>query len=388
MEWSEGERSVIEAAQGLRPLVRERREAIERERRLPDDLVDGMAQAGIFSTYLPAELGGLQIRPRAALEVIEAIAREDGSAGWNAAICGSQGLYLSRLAPGPARTVLASGGRGIAGSFGPEGKAVAEGGGYRLNGRWRFASGMHQSAWLMAPAVLIGDDGPLRDEAGNVRTRVMLLPKEQATLLDTWDVGGMRGTGSHDFTLEDVFVPEEFTFGPMDAGLYGGALYRVPILMAFGAGIPGACLGIARGAIDELVRLAAEKRPTLSRSALRERPSVQLQVAEAETMVRAARLFLEQALDSTWRQAEDGLAASIEDRAVRRLAMWNAGRSSAVAVRLMYEAAGTTAIYATSPLERAFRDIHVAAQHVTIGPMAQEAAGRALLGLDPGSPFV
>lgn len=386
-EWTKDEAGLIERARGLAPLIRECRESIERERKLPRPLVEAMDATGIFQAYVPRELGGLEVRPHAMIESAEWIAREDGSAAWIAVICGSQGLYLSRLAPKEAHTILGAGGHGIAGSLSPEGRGAIAPGGYQVSGRWRFASGCDQSAWLMAPAVLMGDDGPLRNEQGLPRTRVMLLPKEQCTVLDTWDVGGLKGTGSHDFTVDAASVPEEYSFDQSEPGRYAGAMFRLTVLQAL-AGIQGVCFGLARGAIAELVRLAAEKRPLLSRSALRERPAVQLQVAEAEALVSSAKAWVKESLDETMAGAEAGRPSTLDERIRRRLSAWHAAQSSARAVRLMYEASGTTGIYTSSPLERAFRDVHVATQHVTVSAAAHEASGRALLGLEPGSPLV
>lgn len=384
------EQAVIDGARALAPVIRECRDEMERARRLPGALVDAMAAAGVFAAYVPRELGGLEIRPRAFLEMVEAIAREDGSAGWNAAICGVSGVYLSRLDPTEAREVLDGGFHGVAGSFNPaQGRMAGRDGGYVVSGRWGFASGCDGAAWMMAPGMLFEAGEPIRDDGGNVRTRIALLPKERCEIIDTWDVGGMRATGSHDFALADHYVPGEYTFAPGDPGKYRGPLYRIPILTAFGPGVAGTCLGIARGAITELARLAAEKRPLMSRALLRERPAVQLQMAEAEALVQSARLLLVAAIDGMWAEALAGHAPpSLDARLRQRLAAWNAARSALRATRLMYEAAGTTAVYSSSPLDRALRDVTVATQHATVSAAAQETVGRVLLGLEPNTPLV
>jgi len=349
-----------------------------------------MSAAGVFQMYVPRELGGLEIHPLTFIQAVMAIAAEDGSAGWNAMICGVQGVYLSRLERPQAEEILASGTAGIAGSFNPaEGRATVEGDGYRLSGHWRFASGCHQALWMMAPAVVVdGAGAPLRDEMGQPLTRIALVPKEHCTILDTWDVGGLRGTDSNDFTLDGRLVPGAFTFDRAAPGQYAGPLYRLPILLAFGPGVASTCLGIARGAITEFQRLGAEKRPTSSTGLLRERVGAQLHAAEAEALVESARLFLMDGVGAMFRCAEAGETPSLDVRMRQRLAAWNASRSAARAVRLIYEQAGTSALYATNPLERAFRDVHAAGQHMAVGLAVQEAAGRVVLGMDPGSPLI
>lgn len=378
------ETAFVARVRALQPLVIAHRDESEAERRLSPPVVDAMAEAGIFAMYVPRELGGLEVHPLALFEAIEALACADGSAGWNGMILGVGGVYVSRLTPEPARTVLADDWRGIAGAFTPQGQAEAVDGGYRLRGRWTFASGCHAAAWMMAPAVLVRDGAALKDEAGNPRIVTALLPKSACCVLDTWHTGGLRGTGSNDFTVDDAFVPAEFTFAPTDPGRYSGALYRLPIMAAFGPGISATCLGLARASIDALVALATDKKPRLSRLPLRERLEAQLAVAEAEALYLSARLFVREAIADVFASAVAEVPPSLELRTRQRLAAWHTARSCVRAVQLMYETAGTSALYESSPIERAFRDVHAAARHVAVATAAQEAAGRALFGLDPG----
>jgi alkylation response protein AidB-like acyl-CoA dehydrogenase len=386
----EHERQFIAAAQGVVPLVHACRDEIERERELPGELVRALADAGFFRMYVPAELGGLEVHPAAMMEAVEAVAAADGSAGWIAALCGSEGLYLARLPPESARAILASGTPGIAGSFNAgEGRAVAESGGYRVTGRWRFGSGCRQATWMMAAGARKDASGnPALDAAGRPAVTVSLFPRERCTIFDTWYAGGLRGSGSHDFALDDYHTPEEFTFGFETPSPYRGALYRMPILVAFGPGVATVSLGIARGAITELQRLAAVKRPMLSAALLRDRTTAQLAVAEAEALVRSARLFLLDAVGAAWAAANEGREVSLLERASQRLASWHAAQSATRAVRLMYEAAGTSAVLASNPIERAIRDVEAASLHVTVAPSLQEAAGRVLLGLESGTPLI
>jgi alkylation response protein AidB-like acyl-CoA dehydrogenase len=219
--------------------------------------------------------------------------------------------------------------------------------------------------------------------------RVAFVSQERCRVLDTWDVTGLRGTGSHDFVIDTIDVAERYTMGFPESERYAdGPLYRLPATALLGPGVSSVCLGLGRAAIDDLVETATVKRPALSRALLRERASVPLVVAEAEATLQAARLYLFSALEEVWRAGVAKEEVSMAARTGLRLACWNAGQAGLRATDLMFTAGGSSAAYRGSRLERAFRDVHVAVSHVTIGPMAQEAAGRMMLGLEPTVPLI
>jgi alkylation response protein AidB-like acyl-CoA dehydrogenase len=202
-------------------------------------------------------------------------------------------------------------------------------------------------------------------------------------ILDTWHVAGLRGTGSHDMTVDDVVVPAERSVSIVDdRPRADGPLYAFPVFGLLAIGIAAVALGIARAAIDELVRLARAKTPEGSRRTLAERPAVQVDVAQAEALVGAARAHLDTAIDRAWEAATQRGAIALEDRARLRLAATHATASAARATDLAYGAGGGSAIYAASPLQRCFRDVHVATQHMMVAPPTWELAGRVLLGID------
>jgi indole-3-acetate monooxygenase len=195
-------------------------------------------------------------------------------------------------------------------------------------------------------------------------------------------VSGLRGTGSHDFTVTDRFVPAEYTIGLLEPPLHPGDLYRFPLFGMLALAVAAAITGMARGAIDALVALATTKVPTGSRRVLRERVYAQLQVAQAEALLRSARAFVYDAVDEVWSAILAGDPVSLEQRARLRLAACHAATSGAQVVDLMYNTGGASSIYDGSPLQRFFRDAHAATQHTMVSPAWLETAGRLFLGLE------
>jgi alkylation response protein AidB-like acyl-CoA dehydrogenase len=366
---------VIEAVRALVPRIVAAADDIEAGRRLPGGLVSALVDAGVFRLCVPRALGGVEAHPGVLVDVIETLAAADGSTGWCAAIGATSGVVSAYLPEGAARAIYGEPRVVTGGVFAPCGTAVPEGGGYRVSGRWPFASGSEHCAWLMG-GCLVRDGGP-------PRARLMLFPAAEARILDTWTVAGLRGTGSHDMTVDGILVPAERSASVMDDRPRAtGSLYAFPVFGLLASGIAAVALGIARRAIEELVRLASGKTPQGSRRTLAERGVVQAQVAEAEALVRAGRAFLDDAIGRAWRAAETTGALAATERAQLRLAATHATTSAARATDLMYNAGGGTSVYATSPLQRCFRDVHVATQHAMVGASTWELTGRLLLGLE------
>ena len=232
-------------------------------------------------------------------------------------------------------------------------------------------------------------DVPATLPNGQPETRLCLFPASEVSILDTWSVSGLRGTGSHDFEVRDAFVPERRTnvIGA-DRPWCDRPLYTFPIWGLLSLGIAGVALGLGRAAIDELVRLAGGKVPIGSQRRLAERVAVQEQVARAEASLRGARAFLFEAIDSMWQVALRGDKPSIEDRALVRLAATNTAWSAAGVVDAMYTSGGGTSNYNSSPLQRHFRDVHALTQHVMIQPTTWDMTGRIFLGLPPNTPLL
>ena len=374
----------LEAARRLVSVLRAAAERTEQERRLPDDLVAALTEAGIFRMCVPRALGGGESDPATLVETIATLAQGDGSAAWSAMIGATSGVVSAYLPEDAAREIYGTEPATITGGvFAPLGRATVVPGGYRVSGRWAFASGCEHCGWLMGGCVVLADGKPRLLPSGAPDTHLMLFPAREVEVIDTWTVAGLRGTGSHDLTVQELFVPlgrgvSVFTDKPR----HTGPLYVFPLFGLLALGIAAVALGLARGAIDELRRLAAGKTPAGSRRRLGERAVVQMQFAEAEATLRAARAFLLDAVGEAWATATGTGTMSIEQRALVRLAATHAALRAAAVVDLMYNAGGGTSIYATSPLQRQFRDVHVLTQHIMVSPSTLELTGRILLGLD------
>jgi len=376
---------LVEAARALGPLIRESRAAIERERQLPAPLVSAMHDAALFRLYVPRALDGLEVDPATCMRVVEIVAAADGAAGWSLMIGTTLGLFAAVLPEEAARAVYAEPAAVVAGAFMPTGRVEAVEGGYRLNGRWSFASGIAHATWYMAGCLVQEGDVLRLGPNGAPEQRLAFFPAREGEVLDTWHVGGLRGTGSHDFAVTDLFVPDAFTClvggtPPRQAG----PLYRFPSMALLDGPLACVPIGIARAAIDALKDLAGAKTPTGARAPLRERASVQADVARAEATLRAARAFLYETTREVWDLVLNGETVSVEQQALMRLARAHAAAAATEAVDRMYDAAGTTSLYEGSPLERCFRDVHAATKHVAVATPNFETCGRVLLELDPG----
>lgn len=374
---------LIDAARALADGIRTRADQIERDRRLPLELVGAMADAGLFRMCVPRRFGGGEVEAATMVRAIEELAYADGSAGWCLMIGATSGLVSGYLPADAAREIHGPPRAVIGGVFAPFGKAIVVDGGYRVSGRWPFASGCQHCDWLMGGCVVIENGAPrlLPNELPD--SRMMLLPAAEVEILDTWTVSGLRGTGSHDMQVADRFVPAARSVSLMtDRPRHSGPLYAFPVFGMLALGIAGVALGVARNAIDEVTRLAGGKAPTGSRKRLADRALVQVQVAQAEATLRAARAFLFGTIDETWQAALSEGAIAVQQRALLRLAATHATVNAANVVDLMYNAGGGTSVYATSPLQRCFRDIHVVTQHMMVAPATFELTGRVFLGVD------
>jgi alkylation response protein AidB-like acyl-CoA dehydrogenase len=374
---------LIDAAKALAPLIDACRVQSERERTLPDALVTALAQADLLRMYVPRSRGGLEVDPITGFRVVEELARADGAVAWNVFNWTAGALYAARLAEPAAREVYGSDPSVvISASLAPKGRAEAVAGGFRLSGRWPLASGCAHASWLVAGAVIMQGDRPGFRSDGAPDVRLMFVPRAECEIIDTWDAAGLRGTGSHDFSIQEALVPEERTFAFPDApSPEPGPLYRGSIFDGLVRLISPAALGIARSALDTFTELASHKVPTRTASLLRDRATVQAQVAQAEALVRSARALVIETTAATWEMLSAGEPLSEEQGALQWLAAVHAVTSCAHAVDTVFTLGGATSVYTMNRLERCFRDIHVVTQHVGVSPWQWERVGRHYLGL-------
>ena len=327
--------------EALAPLI----PRIEADRRLPREAVEVLVAAGVYKLFVPTALGGRAASTREAVELIEALSRVDGSIGWCAMIGATSSLMWEFLDPATAREIYGPADAITSAVFAPMGKAVADGDSYRVTGRWSFASGCEHAQWRMAGAIA---DGKMIS---------VMLRADQMRIEDTWTAFGMRGTGSHDFVVEDAVVPRARTFQ-----------------LAHGFGAIAACLGavglgLGRAAIDAFSASAKTKKLPGGKRTVADRELIQAEVARAEMRMSAARAFLLEQADGN-------------DRVRIRLAATNACEAGAEVATAMFRAGGGSAVYAHHPLQRILRDAQVAAQHLMVSSIPTVTAGRVLLGLE------
>jgi alkylation response protein AidB-like acyl-CoA dehydrogenase len=385
---------VLDAARKLEPVIRQHADEAEINHRISQPVVHAMAEAGLFRMWVPKTLGGLEVDPLTFYQVVEEVARFDGSTGWCLFIGGATVVMGTFLADPAAKEVY---GRDpltvVAGSIAGFGKAVRQRDGYLLSGRWPYASGCQHSAWFMGFCHVIEDDQPRLTAAGVPEVWVVHAPRGQVTILDdTWDVSGLVGTGSHDFVMEQVFVPDAYTWqfapGAPRGAHYQGPLYQFPVAGLLRLPMSAVALGIAQGALDVCLTLAPSKRAVVGTGVLRDNPLFQARIAEAVALVGSSRAWLHSTVRQAWKTTSAGGVASLAERAELNLAALNATRQAADAVQLVYMLAGGTANYRRSSLQRSMRDVHAVTQHVGMAPQQYEDAGRMLLGLSPLGPLL
>jgi indole-3-acetate monooxygenase len=369
-----GEHSVVDAAERLAAVGAIRAGESERGRALAPEAAQELAASPVPSMLVPASLGGGERNPGEMVAALETIAKGDGSMAWCAMVAATSGIFSAYVDPDFGREAFGPPAVG-GGVYAPLGRATRDGDEYVLSGRWPFGSGSRHATTLLGGAFVEGDEGPA--------VRTMAFPASAAEIHDTWETTGLRGTGSHDFEVSDLRVPAAHT-ASLSSGhpRHDGTLYAFPPFGLLALGIAGVAMGIASGAIDDLAELAIAKKPGGSQRTLAERPSTQESVARATALVGSARAWVAEAIGKAWGAGAESGEIPVVARAKLRLAATHATRTAAEAVNLMYEAGGGTAIYARSPLDRRFRDIHTAKAHMMVSPASLELTGRIRLGLE------
>lgn len=351
----------------------------ERSRRISPELLASLRNAGLFRMWLPHEVGGSATDLPTILAVFEEIARHDGSTGWVTMIGSGTNLLLTALPPDVVHEVFSPDPDIATGGFlVPRGRAVQVEGGYRVSGRWPFGSGCEHCNWLIGGCVVLNGGEPALDGEGRPVTRMMLFSRDEVIIHDTWNVSGLRGTGSHDYEVKDLLVPAKHSFQLSgDRTYYPFAHARMPLWGMLAVSLASVVLGIARGAIDALTEYARTQR--LGGKLVKDQPLIQARVAEAEGLVRAARAFVFSTTTDVWEKAVAGAPIAATDDLLLRLASSHAARACTEAVHLMFTAGGTAALYHDSSLQRFQRDIQAAQQHGLIAFYSFEGLGKELL---------
>lgn len=383
--------SLLDAVQAVAPVVREYADLSEREGKIADAVVAAMKREGLFRGLAPRSLGGTETDPVGWFKAVEAAARVDGSFGWCVMINGSTGLIGRLLAGEEAERLLTDPDTIVSGSVFPFGKATATQGGFIGSGHWTYASGIPFASHVFGFAMIHDGDVPRMAMPGVPALVALLTPVASVEVLNTWDVNGLCATGSHDFVMDDVFVPQEYALGltgnPSNQH-YTSAVYRLPFMTLFALPIAAVGLGIAQHAIDSALELAVAKVPAGGTVRMGERPLFHTQLAEAQAAVNSARAWLHAQVAEQYALVQAGKPVELPMRNQTHLAASNATRSAARAVELMYLAGGGSANFRKSPLQRCLRDIHAVTQHVGTGPGTWETAGAVIAGLPPANPFM
>ena len=368
--------SVLDAVRALAPKITARAAEIETARRLPRDLIRDLTAAGCFRMLVPRSHGGNGFDLASAMSVIEELSRADASAAWTTMNLAGGWINLGALPRTTFDAMYAAGPDAIIGGvFAPAGTAVPVSGGYRVSGRWAFASGCEDCQWLFGNC--------MEDRDGAPQLRTALFSPDQIEIEDTWVVSGLCGTGSHHLVARDVFVPAERTCLPFaDPPCLDEPLLRMPMPPVFGFGVASVAIGIAQGALDDILALAASKVPLLAHTALAANPLFQNQLGAADAKLRAARGLLYADAAAAWGTAVAGAAFTPEHRARMRAAITWAATTAASVVDMAYHAGGGSAIYAGGSLQRRFRDVHALTQHFLVKHDTFTTAGAVLAGAE------
>ncbi|MFC5948729.1 acyl-CoA dehydrogenase family protein [Pseudonocardia lutea] len=376
----------------IAPVLRENASLGDRECRLPDASVQAMREVGLYRMWVPRSLGGYEIDPVSAFDLIEEIARVDAAAAWNLYMSVSPSIFTMWLPEEGAREMFADPGARLAGTLFPPLTAVPADGGYRVSGRAPFVSACHAAEWMGFAAIVTDDGAPRTTEEGEPVEVLVFVSRADGRILDNWDVLGMRGTGSHDVVLDDVLVPERraallMPFGETPPGpAFQGPLYRMVFWQTAGV-MAAVAVGIARAAISELVDLAAVKTPAFTGIPLRERPQAQIAIGRADGLRCAARAYLREVLAEGYSACEAGRPFDTDHRRSIQLAATHGVEAAATAVRLVHEAAGTSAIRNSRPFAAHFRDVHTITQHAFVSANRYQSVGQLMLGVPPEWPL-
>ena len=394
------EGTALERVHKLTQVIREGGDEAQKLRRLPDETVDILINEGIFRFTLPPELGGEDASSMETIEVLEAIAAIDASVGWNVMI----GSEINAMAAGGmdkdlAKEVYLDNPRVImCGGGGPgtiPGKAVEQpNGDFKIWGQTTFQSGCHQVEWaFMGCPVFASEDaeGPMMDEAtGMPQMKMFFVNKSQFEIVDTWDVAGLRGSGSHDVKCEGSIIEKKWRDVQLVSlpAHYPNPVFRIPVPLRLSYNKAAVALGVGRGALNVFEDLAQNKVPMLSSGTLRDRAVAQYRTGEAEATVQAARAFVMESM----REVEDELHAGAEHPSAEitkkaRLACTFAANACMHAADSIHNTAGTTGARMYSPLERKLRDAHGCASHRWVAHPLYETIGKLYLGHEPDFEF-
>jgi alkylation response protein AidB-like acyl-CoA dehydrogenase len=368
------------ALKTLLEMVSARARQFGEDQQIDAETVEAMKAAGVYRALVPKRFGGDEKSPADFLHLLEAISTHDGSVGWVASF-GVSHMYLASLPAETLEKVYAEGPDVVfSGAIFPPIPAVRVEGGYRVSGRWPFGSGS-------TGAALIGVG--IRDENGSAGSlpRTAVMPAEKVKIVPNWDVIGMKGTGSHDLVVDDVFVADEWTFVRGAPPTIDLAAYRYPSLALAAQVLAVVGLGVARAALDLMGQMAGKRGSITGAPVMAERANVQIALAKGESQWQATRAWFYEVTERTYATIQAGQTPSREQVAMIRMAATQAARTGADVTRLMFEQAGTAGIFNSHPFSRLLQDALVVNQHAFLNEATWQSAGKVLLGLDAPAGF-
>jgi alkylation response protein AidB-like acyl-CoA dehydrogenase len=380
-----GAGALVDRVRALEPVVRAHDAWQEENRRMAPEVNEAISAAGLWSIWKPRAFGGMECEPVVALQAFEAMARIDGAVGWALANQTSIDTFGPVLREEGAKDVYGDPGRPVAGAWSPPGQAVPTDGGYRVTGRWPFASTCTYAQYFTGMTMIVEDGQPRVGPDGAPVMLVVFFPPEDAEIIDTWHTLGMRGTGSHDVTVNDIFVPERraWIMAPLAgerSGAYAGALYTAFPWAAIAA-LGAVGIGIGQAAIDELIDTATAKTPNYTATTLCDREVAQSTVARAQATIDAARAYLHDRMASVYASGLEGQKATVEEGVRVQLATCNALEAASKTVRMVHDTVGTSGIRNEFRFQRVYRDGVTIAQHAFGNLSRYESCGKVLFGL-------
>jgi len=370
--------AIIANARSIGPIIEEEADKFAKERRLTDDVVALMRRAGLFRIAFPKAWGGPEMDILSQCEVMETLGYHDASAAWVAMICSDSGHYAARIDETEARALYPSLDLLTAGTVAPTGQAHIVDDGLKVSGRWPFGSGCLHADRLVAGCVLFENGKPQMGAGGRPEFRVVWLPKDKVQIHDTWYTTGLAGSGSNDYSVQDIVVPRVHSFHPFRVGTRIEPLYRYHGF--FFANLPAVALGCARRMIDDFCELAQRKITPPALTPLKNEYRAQVALAEANTRLSAARAYQDSSLSSIWQTLLRRETPTAAQRAAVGMMAIHGLQEALKVGEIVCEAAGTAALYASSPLERRRRDLITMSNHIIGQRRTQQAMGQLLFG--------
>ncbi|MBX6740932.1 MAG: acyl-CoA dehydrogenase [Acetobacteraceae bacterium] len=381
----------VERAKAVAPLIAAAAPRIEAGRALTPDVLDALHGAALFRTLLPAACNGEEVPPAVFVRMQEVIAAADASTAWCIGQASGCSMAAAYMAPEVTWEIWGRDPRAVTAWGMGSGLAEVVDGGFRVTGTWRFASGSKHATWIGGHCQVRERDGSLRvGHDGKPIERTMMFRKDQVTMIDAWDVVGLRGTGSDSYSVQDLFVPEEYSVSRDNEAerRLPGTLYRFSTTHIYASGFAAVSMGIARAMLEALKSMAMTKIPAATTRLMRDSEVIQSGVAQAEAKLRSARAFLLEVLEESWEAVSRRGHVTLDEKVLIRLASTSAIHRAKEVAEWAYHEAGATAIFESEPFERRMRDIHAAGQQVQGRSAHLEVCGQHFLGMTPHPRFL